>query len=196
MTRPQANEAACKGQQRGETQPGTGRKAGLSQRPISWKTYPTNRTFRNENSLYLFFSRAMSIASFSTLQGDARVPLCSTQGALSSAQYGTAADNQAPCQDGDPAPTILIALADGFTPRDCSLLRHISLLYRRVCYYGPCVWKTSGPLSVPITILTSSFWPEKETMSMFNVGVEHVILPIDHAHVSTLQRTDTLKMHF
>lgn len=34
------------------------------------ETYPTNRTFRNENSLYLLLSRAMSTANFSRLQGD------------------------------------------------------------------------------------------------------------------------------
>lgn len=34
------------------------------------ETYPANRTFRNENSLYLLLFRAMSTANFSRLQGD------------------------------------------------------------------------------------------------------------------------------
>ena len=76
----------------------------------------------------------MPTASFSTVQGDVRVLPCSTQIVLSSAPYGTAADNQALCRAGDPARTTLVPRADGFTPWDCSLLRHISLFYRRVYY--------------------------------------------------------------
>lgn len=33
-------------------------------------------------------------------------------------------------------------------------------------------------------------------MSMFEVGVEYIILPRDHAHISRLERTDTWKIHF
>lgn len=80
----------------------------------------------------------MPTASFSTLQGDVGIPPCGTQIVLSlheghaqrsprTAPHGTAADNQAPGRDGDPA--------SGRWLYTLSLLRHnISLFYRRVYY--------------------------------------------------------------
>lgn len=87
------------------------------------ETYPTNRTFRNENSLYLLLSRAMSTANFSRLQGDR-----STQTVLPSAPYRTTAGNPALGRDRDTVHTILIPQTESFTPWGCSLsVRHTSL---------------------------------------------------------------------
>lgn len=76
------------------------------------ETYPTNRTFRNENSLYLL----LSTAYFSRLQGDR-----STRTVPPSAPYRTTAGNPALGWDGDPAHTIFIPQTDSFTPWGCSL---------------------------------------------------------------------------
>lgn len=75
------------------------------------ETYPTNRTFRNENSLFL--SRAMSTANFSKLQGNR-----STQTVPASAPYRTTAALEC---DRDTAHTILPPQTNSFTPWGSSL---------------------------------------------------------------------------
>lgn len=49
---------------------------------------------------------------------------------------------------------------------------------------------------ISIVILSSSFWPENETVSLFKAGFEWIISPIHHAHVLILGRADALRMHF
>lgn len=153
------------------------------------ETYPTNRTFRNENSLYLLLSRAMSTENFSRLQGDRR-----TQTVPPSAPYRTTAGNPAVGRDGDTAHTILIPQTESFTPWGCSLwdTPHSSR--------GEFITKDHAHgkqlvRSVLTMILPSSFWLKKK-QSMIKVGVEHRILPRNHAYTSRLERTDTLKIHF
>lgn len=110
-----------------------------------------------------------------------------------SASHRTAADNQALCQDSDPARPIFILCADRFTLRDRSLLRHISLLTEKSLLLKSVHVENVGLLFVPTTILTSSFHPEKETM--FKEGIEHIIWPNDFLIIKNRHLEDTLLRH-
>lgn len=120
------------------------------------ETYPTNRTFRNENSLNLLLSRAMPTASSSRLQGDR-----STQTVPPPAPYGTTGGNPALGWDGDLAHTILIPQTDSFTPWGCSLWDTPR------SFRGEFITKDHALGKQPVCslltmILPSSFWLRKK----------------------------------
>lgn len=151
------------------------------------ETYPTNRTFRNETSLHLLLSGAMSIANFSRLQGDR-----STQNVPPSAPYRTMAGNPALGWDRDTAYTILTPQTASH-PGAAHCETHLTLLGESL------LLKTTHMENNWSAQFSPRFCPpaltEKETMSMFEVGVEHILLPRNHTHISRLERTGTLKMH-
>lgn len=147
------------------------------------ETYPTNRTFRNENSLYLFLSRAMSAANSTRLQGD--------KSSQSLPLHRTWPQQVTQLQDG--TGTLLIP-SSSHRPWGCSLrdTPHSSR--------GEFITKdhTRGKQlvrSVLTMILPSSFWLKKKQCPCLKWKM-NTLFYLNHTHISRLERRDTLKMHF